>query len=387
MADESFTQSPGAPRPLPVLRAHIDAVDRDVLALLAKRSALVSEVAQYKRVHQVRIRDASRERDILTDRRDRATPLGLTPEIIESLFRLILRGSRDRQAALKAEVPEDIEPKSIAIVGGKGQMGQCLARLFGDLGHAVMVADLDTELKPEEAASVADVVVISVPIDQTVETIRQLGPRVRPEGLLMDVTSVKEGPLAAMLEHSRASVVATHPLFDPSVHSLQGQRMVMCQGRGAVWHAWLTAMLRARGLVIKESTAAEHDEAMAVVQVLVHFATEVMGRTLARLGVGIEETLAFTSPIYLMELIMTARHFGQSSDLYGAIEMTNPKAPQVIDAFSDAAAALGGMIKRGDRQAFGEAFDDVRAFFGAFSDEAMVRSSDLIDRLVEGSWP
>jgi len=387
MADEHATLRPGAPRSLPVLRAHIDAVDRDILALLARRNALVAEVAQYKRLHQVRIRDASRERDILTDRRDRATPLGLSPEIIESLFRLVLRGSRDRQAALKAEVPTGIEPKSVAIIGGMGRMGQCLARLFGDLGHAVMLADLDTDLKPEEAASVADVVIISVPIDHTVETIRHLGPRVRPESLLMDVTSVKEQPLAAMMQHARSSVTATHPLFDPSVHSLQGQRVVLCKGRGDTWYDWLTTMFRARGLVIKESTAADHDQAMAVVQVLVHFATEVMGRTLTRLGVGLEETLTFTSPIYLMELIMTARHFGQSPELYGAIEMANPKAPQVMDAFTEAAVALGRMVKSGDRRAFSEAFDEVRGFFGAFSEEAMVRSSDLIDRLVEGSWP
>ena len=57
-----------------------------------------------------------------------------------------------------------------------------------------MVADLETELTPEEAAGVADVVVISVPIDRTVDVIHRLGPLVRGDALLMDVTSIKEAP-------------------------------------------------------------------------------------------------------------------------------------------------------------------------------------------------
>ncbi len=94
----------------------------------------------------------------------------------------------------------------------------------------VTVADLETELTPEEAADVADMVVISVPIDRTADVIRGLGPLVRGDALLMDVTSIKEAPVEAILQSCRGSVIGTHPLLAPSVHSLQGQRFVL--GRG-----------------------------------------------------------------------------------------------------------------------------------------------------------
>ena len=142
-------------------------------------------------------------------------------------------------------------------------------------------------------------------------------------------------------------------------------------------------MFRARGLVIKEATPDEHDRAMAVVQVLVHFSTEVMGSALARLGVGIEQTLEFTSPIYLMELLMTARHFAQSPDLYASIHMANPKTKQVTEAFISAAQQLRDSLAGGDQKAFGDMYDDVRAFFGPFTDRALAQSSFLIDRVVE----
>ncbi|MBZ0122223.1 MAG: chorismate mutase, partial [Sandaracinaceae bacterium] len=156
-------------RPLAVLRALIDAIDRDILQLLSRRMALVAELAENKRTHGRRIRDFAREREILDDRTKRAERLGLSPGVVESIWRMVLWASRDRQASLRAEVPPDVEPVTIAIVGGKGGMGQCMARLFGDLGHAVMIADVDTELTPIEAAEHADVVVISVPIEKTEE--------------------------------------------------------------------------------------------------------------------------------------------------------------------------------------------------------------------------
>lgn len=370
-------------RPLPVLRAMIDAIDRDLLRMLARRYALVGEIAQYKRGHHLPIRDFQREREILDDRRDLATPLGLSPQLVESMFRLILWASRDLQAALKAEVPPEMEPRSVAIIGGKGAMGRCMAAMFADLGHAVMIADLDTPLTPEEAAASADVVLVSVPIDATVEVIRRLGPLVRPEGLLTDVTSIKGAPMAAMMEATKAAVVGTHPLFGPSVHSLQGQRVVLCPGRGDRWLDWLRATFHARGLAVMESTPEEHDRAMSIVQVLTHFSTEVMGRTLAHLGVPVADTVAFTSPIYLMEMLMTARHFAQSPELYASIQMSNPATQEVTEAFAQSAAQLSRIAAEKDRAAFVEMFQEVHDFFGAFTEQALEQSSFLIDRLVE----
>jgi chorismate mutase/prephenate dehydrogenase len=370
-------------RSLPVLRAMIDAVDHELLQLLARRNGLVTEIAAWKREHRASIRDPQREREIIADRRERAAGLGLPPDAIESMYRLILWASRDRQAALRAEVPPEVEPKTVAVIGASGGMGRVLVKLFADLGHMVMPADLDTRLSPPDAAREADVVIISVPIDVTCEVIRSLGPLVRESAVLMDVTSIKAAPMRAMLEATRASVVGAHPLFGPSVHSLQGQRIVLVPGRGDEWRAWTRSMFAARGLAILEATAEQHDRAMAVVQVLTHFSTEVMGLAMTRLGVDIRETLAFTSPVYLMELLMTARHFAQSADLYASIQLSNDQTQAMTGAFISAAQALSDILSRGDRAAFRQAFGEVHAHFGEFTTQALEQSSFLIDRLVE----
>jgi chorismate mutase/prephenate dehydrogenase len=371
------------PRPLPVLRAMVDVLDRDLLQIVARRMALVGEIAAYKRQHGLRIRDVERERDIIDDRCRRAEAMGLPRGEVESVFRVRMRASRDHQATLRAELPYETRARTVAVIGGRGGMGSLMARLFGDLGHQVLVVDVGTELTAADAASVADVVVISVPIDATESVIRAVGPRLRDDAMIMDVTSIKEAPIAAMLESTRASVVGTHPMFGPNVHSLQGQRVVVCRSRGDEWAEWVVRMLQARGLTVQETSPAHHDRLMAVVQVLTHFQTQVLGLTLARLGTPLDETLRFTSPAYLMELYVTARHFDQSPDLYGPIEMRNPATAHVTTAFGKAAAEVAEILASGDRERFRRLFAEVREFFGPFTHEALEQSSFLIDRLVE----
>ena len=361
----------------------VDSLDHELLQLAARRMAVVSEIAAYKRQHHLRIRDPQREREILEDRARRAAEMGLPKGEMEALFRVLLRASRDHQAALRTELPYETQSLTVAVVGGRGGMGALVARMFSDLGHSVLVADHETELAPAEAATVADVTIISVPIDVTEQVIREIGPRLRPGSLLMDVTSVKSEPVKAMLESTSASVVGTHPMFGPSVHSVQGQRVVVCRARGDRWAEWVEAMFTARGLNVVEATPEHHDRMMATVQVLTHFQTQVHGLTLARLGAPLAESLRFTSPAYLMELYMGARHFAQSADLYGPIEMKNPATSAVTSLYLDVAREVAEIVGSGDRERFRGMFGEVKAFLGSFTSEALEQTSFLIDRLVE----
>lgn len=382
---ESNLVPTNVPKELLPLRAKIDDIDHQILELLGQRNDVVTEVAAIKRATGFSIRDFNRERDLLQDRAERATQSGLRAEVIESLFRVILWASRDRQAALGAEMPKETIPKTVAIIGGNGGMGQVMARLFRETGNEIIIADLDNATDNTEAASQADVIIIAVPIEDTIDVINEVGPHCKAGSLLMDVTSTKSGPVRAMCDSSTdTSVIGTHPLFGPSVHSLQGQRIAVVRSRDEHnWDEWLTTILHGRGFSILHTTAKEHDEAMGVVQVLTHQATEVLGRTVQKLGVDISTTLDFTSPIYLIDLLMAARHFAQSSELYASIQMHNPETERVLDALKDAGEELRDIVLEQDRDRFNELFAEVHNHFGDFSEQALEQSSFLIDRLVE----
>ena len=140
---------------------------------------------------------------------------------------------------------------------------------------------------------------------------------------------------------------------------------------------------RKEGLLMLDTTPKEHDEAMSIVQVLTHQTTEVLGRTIQQLDVDIEQTLQFTSPIYLLDMLMAARHFAQSSDLYASIQMNNPATKRVLDSLHSAGEELRKVVESKDRVRFNEIFEEVHNHFGDFSEQALEQSSFLIDRLVE----
>jgi chorismate mutase/prephenate dehydrogenase len=387
--DQTSSSDPeGIPPELQALRDRIDRIDHQFLELLEERHRVVGEVAAIKRTTGVPIKDSCREAALIADRRSIADRSGLSPEVVESLFRLVLWASRNRQAQLHAAVPVDMPLQRIAIIGAAGGMGTMFTSFLGDLGHEILQVDRDTALSIEEAAANADITLISVNIRETEEVIRRAGPHVSADGLLTDVTSTKRTPVAAMLESSEASVIGMHPLFGPGIHTMQGQRIALTPGRavdGSQWLHWLRGTLNGAGLTILETTPEDHDRVMAAVQVLTHYSTEVVGRTMRALNVSIEETLRFTSPIYHLELLMTARHFAQSPDLYSAIQMSNPNTPEVMDAFRTAAAEFDAIVRAGDPDAFREAFKDVTSYFGDFAEQALAESTHLIDRLVERS--
>ena len=90
--------------------------------------------------------------------------------------------------------------KTIGIIGGTGKFGQWFRKFFEEQGHKVLIAGRKTELTPVELARTSDIVIVSVPIKNTVETIEHIAPHVREDALLMDFTSLKQEPVKAMLK-------------------------------------------------------------------------------------------------------------------------------------------------------------------------------------------
>jgi chorismate mutase len=76
------------------LRDEIDAVDRNILELLAQRLRLVMRVGEYKRANNLAIYDAERERDLLA-RVANAAPSPLEAAMAQRIFQCVIQESRD----------------------------------------------------------------------------------------------------------------------------------------------------------------------------------------------------------------------------------------------------------------------------------------------------
>ncbi|HTS83335.1 MAG TPA: chorismate mutase, partial [Myxococcaceae bacterium] len=78
-------------------RELIDAVDHELVGLLARRATLAQRAGRAKAELGHPIVDAGRERQLLGERRAWAEALHLDPDAIEDLFQAILRFSRGAQ--------------------------------------------------------------------------------------------------------------------------------------------------------------------------------------------------------------------------------------------------------------------------------------------------
>jgi prephenate dehydrogenase len=234
----------------------------------------------------------------------------------------------------------------IALIGGQGQMGQWFRRFFQEQGLEVLVADLDTPQTPQEVAGLADLVVLSVPIPKVKEVVRAVAPHLRDGAGLMDITSVKQRPMQAMLAHFNGEVVGTHPLFGPGEDRMVGRTMVLCRGRGERWFNWIKALLENAGARVKVTSAAEHDRLMAVVQGLSHFVLIALEMAIRELGVAPEDLEDFSTPTFATLHNLARRLFSQDASLYACIQLQNPANRVALRALEDAVADILYFIQR-----------------------------------------
>ena len=100
------------------------------------------------------------------------------------------------------------------VVGGYGQLGGLFCRLFELSGYQVRKLGSRDWDRADELLSDAGMVVVSVPINMTEQVIAKLD-NLPDDCILADLTSVKSGPLQAMLAVHRGPVVGLHPMFWP----------------------------------------------------------------------------------------------------------------------------------------------------------------------------
>ncbi|PKM92455.1 MAG: prephenate dehydratase [Euryarchaeota archaeon HGW-Euryarchaeota-1] len=272
----------------------------------------------------------------------------------------------------------------IGIIGGTGKTGSQFKKFFEEAGYEVMVSSRKTSLKPEELAQKADILIYSVPIKDTIDIIMKTAPFAKPGALITDFTSVKTQPVEAMLRYAPESceVVGMHPMFGPTIKSLNNQIVVLCKCRGTKWYAWLKNFLEKNSAVVKETTPQKHDKIMSVVQGITHFSSLVTARAIEKSGLSLKETLDFASPVYKLQLYTIGRILAQNPELYASIQMDNPEIRRRTEQFTDISKEISDIVKNKNYSNFVKKFNDVSHYFGNFKSESLEKTDYLIKRLV-----
>lgn len=373
-------------RELAELRARLDAVDRSLLEAVRARNDIVRQIAEVKAKRGDQpLFDRTREREVYERADAIAREIGLSRDVARQIVEVAVEASHRVQESVSREASgraTGSKPRHFLIVGGHGRMGARFAMEFSARGHHVDVLEVEDRRDPAQVIGAADIVVLAVPMNRASEIAAEVAPFVRTDALLCDINSLKNDVCGVMGKKCPGEVLGLHPMFGSTIHSLRRQKVVVCPVQEGPVAKWLRRELERMGVELIESEPAMHDRMMAVVQVLVHFATIVMGDALRRCEVGIDESLRFTSPIYRLELAFVGRLFAQDPDLYAEIEMANPHGTAVRKKFLEAAQNMESIVNANDRDAFRDAFADISRWFHGFENEAMAISERTIDMMV-----
>ncbi len=237
----------------------------------------------------------------------------------------------------------------IGIIGGTGGMGQWFAQLLRKEGYEVHLSGRRQGMGKEEMARVCNVVVVSVPIGVTREVIEAVGPLMPEDSLLMDLTSLKEDPVRAMLDASACEVVGCHPLFGPAIATLSGQHVVLCPARSATWFPWLKQIFEKNKAVVTVTTPKKHDRMMSLVQVLNHLHTIHLGMVLGQEGMSYEDLSRWSTPVFETKLQFVRKIFQEQPSMYAEILVNNPHLEGICNLYRDTFSRLENVVK--DRKA------------------------------------
>lgn len=226
--------------------------------------------------------------------------------------------------------------------GGFGRLAasvlsEHVAVLVHDPAHAraVLPDGREMPMGTLEEIAACDVIVLAVPVARMAHLCAALGPLLRPGSVVVDVGSVKTGPVAIMEAAfpETVEIVGTHPLFGPqSFGRAEGQKVAICPVRGRA-HLWVAAFLRRIGLRAMLTTPEAHDREAAMVQGLTH----LIAKVLVEMG-PLPERMTTVSFDLLREAVQMVRH--DPPTVLHAIEAANPYAGDIRARFFERAAEV-----------------------------------------------
>ncbi|MBU2637898.1 MAG: prephenate dehydrogenase/arogenate dehydrogenase family protein [Nanoarchaeota archaeon] len=265
----------------------------------------------------------------------------------------------------------------IAIIGGKGQMGLMFAEALK--GHELtLTGSKDNSI---ESVKDADIVIVSVPIRETVKVIEEIAPYMKEDALLTDFTSVKIRPIEAM-KKAKCGILGGHPLFDSSV-GFESQNFILCSVKENEHSKWYREFLKSLKLNIIELSADEHDRQMAVIQGLTHISNISLGYALKKLGYDLNNAEKLSSPVYLLRLYTAGRILAQDEKLYSDIEMENPYSKETAKAYLEAVKEIEASVEKNDKTAFERIFLESKQYFGDKCKKAMELTNRILNFMAQ----
>ena len=255
----------------------------------------------------------------------------------------------------------------VAIIGGSGRMGRWFANFLLKDGREVVITgrnekkllEVKSELGVEvatnaEAVKSADVVLLSVPIDNFESVVQEIQPNIRLRQTVMEITSVKALPVEIMHKHIKAGLtLGVHPMFGPGAGSIANQNFILTPTNGdeTTLAQKVKEYLEAREARVILMTPQRHDEMMSVILGLPHFIALVSADTLLNLG-NLKQMEAIGGSTYKLLLTLVGSVISEDPEFYASLQMNLPNMAKIEELFQRNSKAWAELVENKNPRQF-----------------------------------
>jgi len=255
----------------------------------------------------------------------------------------------------------------IAIIGGAGKMGQWFARVFLNDGMNVAISDILYNKNPDYNTSLAgefvtvstaidqaDVVLMSVPMDNFEESIEEVSGYIRPGQIVIDISSVKARPVELMHKYiTKGLALGVHPMFGPGAINLENRNVVLTPTNIEEKNLAnrVETYLKGKGARVFQIPPEEHDELMSIVLGLPSFIAIVSADALLSLN-KLKITRDISGSTYKLLLMLTESIVTKDANLYASLQMALPNIAEIEDVFLQKVVDWITLVKDKDRPKF-----------------------------------
>jgi len=246
-------------------------------------------------------------------------------------------------------------------------MGQWFARFLAGEGNDILLLGRDAnklrEIRPRLGVDIstkiadvasADLVIISVPMDAFESVVGQYGAHIAPGRAVIEVTSVKVAPVAAMHRHLNTNkVLGVHPMFGPGAKDFAGHNFILTPTNEAEtsFAEKVKSYISNRGGKVSLMSPEEHDRTMAIVLGLPHMIALVAADTLLQLG-DFEAFERIGGTTCRLLLMFADSVLSEDPELYASLQMNLGGMSDIHDRFRKNMAAWAELVRGKDKQAF-----------------------------------
>jgi len=218
-----------------------------------------------------------------------------------------------------------------------------------------------------EAVKSADAIVLSVPIGKFEGVVEQISSYMRPEQVIVDITSIKMLPVEIMHKYKKKGLtLGMHPVFGPGAKNVVNHNFILTptNEKEMTLAQKVREYLETRGAKVTVLAPQEHDEMMAVILGLSHFIAIVSADTLLSFG-KLKQMEAIGGITYKVLLTLVESVISEDSELYASLQMSLPNIMEIEKLFQRRAKNWADLVKNKDRQEFVDRMNALRSKFEA----------------------